>query len=162
MRLSRGNVAYISVAIILAIILSSIILTRKSEPLEINCKAFVKVNIDLGHIQVAFSIIKYLELYGNGQGIILFEGDVISGDSKSYLERTVYLSHGVKIDDNNYNFIIDKIVRSPLDTTLDKDFYQMWLENTGDNKLFPVRVKKIRENSYLISSPYSPQFICIE
>lgn len=90
-----------------------------------------------------------------------YEGYVNSPNGKTYLERTVYLSQGVKVDKTTYTYKIDKIASSPLDTTPDETFNQMWLENTSDNQSVTLSLKEIRKNMFTFSSPYSPQFTCV-
>lgn len=127
----------------------------------LKCKAFAKVKMDIENGQLIFSIVETLQFYDKDKGIIQYEGYVKSDKANTYLERTVYLSHGVKVDDNNYHFTIDKVTPSPLDTTPDTDFDQMWLENTGDNASLNIGVKRIRDQAYVISSTYSPQSVCV-
>lgn len=128
------------------------------EPLK--CKAFARVKMDIGQDQLIFSVIESVQFYDKNKGIIQYEGDVTSAGKSTYLARTVYLSHGVKTDKNTYLFTVDKVTASPLSNTPDSDFNQMWLENSGDNASIDIGVKKIRDQAYVISSTYSPQFVC--
>ncbi|XSE80189.1 FidL-like protein (plasmid) [Rahnella variigena] len=127
----------------------------------LKCKAFGKVNMDIEQGQLVFSVVESLQFYDKNKGIIQYEGDVKSAKGSTYLERTVYLSHGVKVDNKTYHFTIDKVTPSPLDTTPDADFDQMWLENTGDNASLNIGVRRIRDQAYVVSSTYSPQFVCV-
>lgn len=127
----------------------------------LNCKAFAKSNMDLDQGQMIFTLTENLQFYDKDKGIIQYEGYVKSPAKNTYLERTIYLSHGVRVDDKTYHFIIDKVTPSPLDNTPDDDFDQLWLENTGDNTSINIGVRKIRDRAYVISSPYSPQFVCV-
>lgn len=127
----------------------------------LKCKAFSKVNMDIEQGQLVFSVVESLQFYDKNKGIIQYEGDVKSAKGSTYLERTVYLSHGVKVDNKTYHFTIDKVTPSPLDTTPDADFDQMWLENTGDNASLNIGVRRIRDQAYVVSSTYSPQFVCV-
>lgn len=127
----------------------------------LKCKAFANVKMDVENGQLVFSIIESLQFYDKDKGIIQYEGYVKSDKGNTYLERTVYLSHGVKVDNKTFHFDIDKVTPSPLDTTPDADFDQMWLETTGDNASLNIGVKSIRDQTYVISSTYSPQFVCV-
>ena len=127
----------------------------------LKCKAFGKINMDIEQEQLFFSIVESLQFYDKNKGIIQYEGDVKTAKGSTYLERTVYLSHGVKVDNKTYHFTIDKVTPSPLDTTSDADFDQMWLENTGDNASLNIGVRQIRDQAYVVSSTYSPQFVCV-
>ncbi|UHM93497.1 FidL-like protein [Rahnella victoriana] len=151
----------------LAVVVAGIIITAfiflpsgKAIP-TLKCKAFARVNMDVENGQLVFSIVESLQFYDKDKGIIQYEGYVKSDKGNTYLERTVYLSHGVKVDNKTFHFDIDKVTPSPLDTTPDADFDQMWLETTGDNASLNIGVKPIRDQTYVISSTYSPQFVCV-
>lgn len=133
---------------------------RNSVP-ALNCKAFARWSMDLEQGQLVFSLNETLQFYDNDKGIVQYEGNVKSPSKNMYLERTIYLSKGVKVDDNTYHFTIDKVTPSPLDTTPDTDFNQLWLENSGDSKSINIGVRNIRDRAYVISSPYAPQVVCV-
>lgn len=151
-------VAVLAVCIIAALIVFS---RPGKEIPTLKCKAFAKVNMDVEQGQLIFSILESVQFYDKDKGIIQYEGYVKSQNTNTYLERTVYLSQGVRVDSKTYHFTIDKVTASPLDKTPDADFNQMWLENTGDNASLNIGVKKIRDGAYVISSTYSPQFVCV-
>lgn len=127
---------------------------------SLKCKAFSRTTIDVENGALVFSLAESLQLY-NKEGMMQYEGYVNSPNGKTYLERTVYLSQGVKVDKTTYTYKIDKIASSPLDTTPDETFNQMWLENTSDNQSVTLSLKEIRKNMFTFSSPYSPQFTCV-
>ena len=127
---------------------------------SLKCKAFNRTTIDVENGALVFSVVENLQLY-NKEGMIQYEGYVKAPKENTYLERTVYLSEGVKVDNETYTFKIAKIVSSPLNTTSDDTFNQMWLENTSDDQSVTLNVKKIKENVFVMSSPYSPQFTCV-
>ncbi|MCD4562274.1 FidL-like protein [Lelliottia nimipressuralis] len=127
----------------------------------LKCKAFSTVKMDVENGQLVFSIVESLQFYDKDKGIIQYEGYVKSPKGSTYLERTVYLTQGVEVDNKTYHFTIDKVTPSPLDVTPDADFDQMWLEITGDNASLNLGVRQIRDKTYVISSPYSPQFVCV-
>ncbi|MGV0087174.1 MULTISPECIES: FidL-like protein [Rahnella] len=152
---------YATVATVCVIAATVLYLWPSKDIPTLKCKAFGKVNMDIEQGQLVFSIVESLQFYDKDKGIIQYEGYVKSAKASTYLERTVYLSHGVKVDNKTYHFTIDKVTPSPLDTTPDADFDQMWLENTGDNASLNIGVKKIRDQAYVVSSTYSPQFVCV-
>lgn len=129
--------------------------------MPLKCKAFSRKTIDVENGALVFSVVENLQIYNNKQGMMQYEGYVKSPEENTYLERTVYLSEGVKADNETYTFKIAKIVPSPLNTTSDETFDQMWLENTSDNQSVTLNLKKIKENMFVVSSPYSPQFTCV-
>lgn len=135
--------------------------TQEHTKTSLKCKAFSRATVDIENGALVFSVVENLQLYNNKDGMIQYEGYVKSPKENTYLERTVYLSEGVKVDKETYNFKINKIVPSPLDTTPDEIFNQMWLEITSDNQSVTLSFKKIKDNMYLVNGPYSPQFTCV-
>jgi len=119
------------------------------------------VNKDIEQGQLVFTVDESTQFDAKDKGIMQYEGDVKSVKVITNQESTFYLSHGVKVDNKTYHFTIDKVTPSPLDNTPDTDFDQMWLENTGDNASLNIGVKKIRDQAYVVSSTYSPQFVCV-
>ena len=151
----------VAIVVMCAVIAAFVLLPSGNTIPTLKCKAFANVKMDVENGQLVFSIIESLQFYDKDKGIIQYEGYVKSDKGNTYLERTVYLSHGVKVDNKTFHFDIDKVTPSPLDTTPDADFDQMWLETTGDNASLNIGVKSIRDQTYVISSTYSPQFVCV-
>lgn len=127
----------------------------------LKCKTTAKVKIEAELGELIFSINESLQLYDSDKGLIQYEGYVKSAHDNTYLERTVYLNKGIRVDRFTWYFTIEKIAVSPLDTTPDEIFNRMWLENTGDNVSMVIGIQPVREKAYVISSPYSPLFICV-
>lgn len=129
----------------------------------LKCKAFSRATIDVQNGPLVFSIVENLQLYNKRkEGMIHYNGYVKSPDANTYLERTIYLSNGVKTDKNTFIYKITRIVSAPLDTTSDDTFDQMWLENTSDNTTITLNIKNIREGIFTVSSPYSLQYTCVK
>ncbi|MGG5836810.1 FidL-like protein [Huaxiibacter chinensis] len=158
--MKKGWVSMGVLLVVLIVSLGAYYFLHDANP-ALKCKAFSKTIIDVKNGSLVFSVSESIELYHKKEGMLHFEGYVKSDNANTYLERSVYLSHGFQIDDNTYNYTIDNIVASPLDTTSDEVFDQMWLENTVDNKSININIKKIRDNTLLVSSVFSPQFTCV-
>lgn len=152
--------SFLLLVIVIIAVAFYLISQRNSVP-ALNCKAFAHLSMDLEQGKLVFTLNETLQLYDKDKGIIQYEGNVKSPSKNMYLERTIYLSKGVKVDDKTYHFAIDKVTPSPLDTTPDADFNQLWLENSGDNTSINIGVRNIRDKAYVISSPYAPQVVCV-
>lgn len=147
-------------AVVFIALIVAFLFPRNSVP-PLNCKGFARWSMDLEQGQLIFSLNENLQFYGKDKGIVQYEGNVKSPSKNTYLERTIYLTHGVRVDNQTYHFTIEKVTPSPLDTTPDEDFNQLWLENSGDNTSINIGVRNIRDSAYVISSPYAPQFVCV-
>jgi len=156
---------WLSVGLLATIMLISLTLfLRGNETVSpLKCKAFSRATIDVQNGPLVFSIVENLQLYNERkEGMIHFNGYVKSPDANMYLERTIYLSNGIKIDKDTFTYKINRIVAAPLDTTSDNTFDQMWLENTSDNKTLTLNIKNIRDSIFTVSSPYSLQYTCVK
>ncbi|TFB26547.1 hypothetical protein E3U32_08195 [Lelliottia nimipressuralis] len=156
---------WLSVGLLATIMLISLTLfLRSNETVSpLKCKAFSRATIDVQNGPLVFSIVENLQLYNERkEGMIHFNGYVKSPDANMYLERTIYLSNGIKIDKDTFTYKINRIVAAPLDTTSDNTFDQMWLENTSDNKTLTLNIKNIRDSIFTVSSPYSLQYTCVK
>lgn len=156
---------WLSVGLLATIMLISLTLfLRGNETVSpLKCKAFSRATIDVQNGPLVFSIVENLQLYNERkEGMIHFNGYVKSPDENMYLERTIYLSNGIKIDKDTFTYKINRIVAAPLDTTSDNTFDQMWLENTSDNKTITLNIKNIRDSIFTVSSPYSLQYTCVK
>ncbi|MFU2318761.1 FidL-like protein [Rahnella sp. PCH160] len=152
---------YLLLLIMVIIAVAFIFYPKNRSIPTLNCKAFINSTMDVDQGQLIFSLTESLQFYDRDKGIIQYEGYVKSPEKSTYLERTIYLSQGVKVDSKTYHFTIDKVTPSPLDTTPDTDFNQLWLENSGDSASINIGVRNIRDRAYVISSPYAPQFVCV-
>ena len=156
---------WLSVGLLATIMLISLTLFLRGNgtvsPLK--CKAFSRATIDVQNGPLVFSIVENLQLYNERkEGMIHYNGYVKSPDENMYLERTIYLSNGIKIDKDTFTYKINRIVAAPLDTTSDNTFDQMWLENTSDNNTLTLNIKNIRDSIFTVSSPYSLQYTCVK
>lgn len=152
---------FVGVSGVIAFLSLTLLKPLEGDITPLKCKAFSRKTIDIDNGSLVFSVVENLQLYNNKEGMMQYEGYVKTPKENTYLERTVYLSEGVKVDKETYTFKIAKIVPSPLDTTSDEIFNQMWLENSSDDQSVTLNVEKIRGNMFVVSSPYSPQFTCI-
>jgi hypothetical protein len=156
---------WLSVGLLATIMLISLTLFLRGNEMvsPLKCKAFSRATIDVQNGPLVFSIVENLQLYNERkEGMIHFNGYVKSPDANMYLERTIYLSNGIKIDKDTFTYKINRIVAAPLDTTSDNTFDQMWLENTSDNNTLTLNIKNIRDSIFTVSSPYSLQYTCVK
>ncbi|EMC0025826.1 FidL-like protein [Enterobacter cloacae subsp. cloacae] len=156
---------WLSAGVLAAIVLISLTLFLKGNETvsPLKCKAFSRATIDVQNGPLVFSTVENLQLYNERkEGMIHYNGYVKSPVANTYLERTIYLSSGVKIDKDTFSYKINRIVAAPLDTTSDDTFDQMWLENTSDNKTITLNIKNIRDGIFTVSSPYSLQYTCVK
>ncbi|MBF7997774.1 FidL-like protein [Rahnella laticis] len=155
---------WVVIAVTLMLIVFSLFLiprTTKSVLPVMKCKVFSKISIEADEGELVFSIIENIQFYDHNNGLIEFEGYVKAGDQRTYLERTIHLKNGKKASKNAYVFAIDRIEHSDLDNTPEDRFNQMWLELAENDSVLNLGLQPVRDNVYIVSSPYSPQFTCV-
>lgn len=160
----RKTTAWAAIAVILMLIVFSWILiprATKSGLPAMKCKVFSKISIDADEGELVFSIIENIQFYDHDKGLIEFEGYVKTGEQRTYIERTIHLKDGKKASKSAYVFAIDRIEHSKIDNTSDDRFNQMWLELAENDSVINLGLQPIRDNVYIVSSPYAPQFTCV-
>lgn len=127
----------------------------------LKCKAFSKVEVDTDEGKLSFFLNESIQFFKLNEGLIQFEGYIINGATKTYIERSVYMTQIATSDSSNFLFSKIRITKSAVDTTPDKEFDQLWSEISSSDELINISVDSIKPETITVINSFSPQFTCV-
>jgi len=157
----------ISITVVVALVVLVVLLIgtdyfrKRTEVFPFRCATFTRYDLSRkegSHLD--FAVTQDLRFQNHDSGYLLLNGQVISANNTTLVNRRLILSTGGKIDYDTYRYQISKIVTSSTDTTPDPVFNMLLAELTLDPSYLQLDVVKVDEKSYLIGGPVSYLFTC--
>lgn len=134
---------------------------RQANDLPFRCSAFSRYDLSRHEgNKFEFRVTQDLRVENKQSGYLLLNGQAISGDNVTTLNRRIVLTDGARVDNDTYRFKVGKIVTSTSDTTPDASFNSLLAEIMLDPSHLQLDVNQVDDKSYLIGGPLSYLFIC--
>ncbi|WP_265909993.1 FidL-like protein [Erwinia billingiae] len=134
---------------------------KKNDTFPFRCSTFSRYDLSRKEGNIfEFAVTQDLRFQDEKTGYLLLNGQAISGDTTTILDRRIILSSGNKIDNDTYRYTISNTITSSTDTTPDTLFNKLLAELTLDHSYLQLSVDKVDDKSYLIGAPLSYLFTC--
>lgn len=152
----------ITLAVLLLVIFAGINYFKlQTTDLPLRCSAFSRYDLSRHEgNKFEFRVSQDLRFENKQSGYLLLNGQAISGDSVTTLNRRIRLIDGAKVDNDTYRYKVGKIVTSTSDTTPNASFSNLLAEILLDPSHLQLDVTQVDDKSYLIGGPLSYLFIC--
>lgn len=156
------SIAFIVVlAALVMLLIGTQYIRNTADSFPFRCATFTRYDLSRKEgNRLDFNVTQDLRFQNRNSGYLLLNGQVISGDNTTLLNRRLILTTGDKIDYDTYRYKISQIITSATDTTPDAIFNILKAELTLDPSYLQLDVVKVDEKSYLIGGPLSYLFTC--